>query len=185
MKSAPGNFCRTVSSLFRSQISTKPLPGEAQAWRTTSQSAAASRNFFPGSGLGRRAGTFAPFPQGQLCQQLGWPPASWHLDCDCTSRPFGQSSIPGPGQSAVRRLVMKANRVWIEIVTLSAGVAFGLTLALAIVGAAVVDENWRPAGCESCSNRRASISTRALRRSSIPSPQPVRSAAARMVACGR
>jgi hypothetical protein len=33
---------------------------------------------------------------------------------------------------------MKANRVWIEIVTLSAGVAFGLTLALAIVGAAVV-----------------------------------------------
>ena len=33
---------------------------------------------------------------------------------------------------------MKASRFWIEIVTLCAGVAFGLTLALAIVGAAVV-----------------------------------------------
>jgi len=33
---------------------------------------------------------------------------------------------------------MKATRFWIEIVTLCAGVAFGLALALAIVGAAVV-----------------------------------------------
>jgi hypothetical protein len=33
---------------------------------------------------------------------------------------------------------MKASRFWIEIVTLCAGVAFGLSLALAILGAAVV-----------------------------------------------
>ena len=33
---------------------------------------------------------------------------------------------------------MKATRFWIEILTLCAGVAFGLALALAIVGAAVV-----------------------------------------------
>jgi len=33
---------------------------------------------------------------------------------------------------------MKATRFWIEILTLCAGVAFGLGLALAIVGAAVV-----------------------------------------------
>jgi len=33
---------------------------------------------------------------------------------------------------------MKAPRFWIEILTLCAGVAFGLALALAIVGAAVV-----------------------------------------------
>jgi hypothetical protein len=33
---------------------------------------------------------------------------------------------------------MKRNRFWIEIITLCAGVAFGLALALAIVGAAVV-----------------------------------------------
>ena len=33
---------------------------------------------------------------------------------------------------------MKGNRFWIEIITLCAGVAFGLVLALAIVGGAVV-----------------------------------------------
>lgn len=33
---------------------------------------------------------------------------------------------------------MKANRFWIEIITLCAGLAFGLVLALVVVGAAVV-----------------------------------------------
>jgi hypothetical protein len=33
---------------------------------------------------------------------------------------------------------MKGNRFWIEIITICAGVAFGLALALAVVGAAVV-----------------------------------------------
>jgi hypothetical protein len=47
-------------------------------------------------------------------------------------------SIREPVQAVVRRLVMKATRFWIEILTLCAGVAFGLALALAIVGAAVV-----------------------------------------------
>ena len=39
---------------------------------------------------------------------------------------------------------MKANRFWIEIITLCAGVAFGLALALAIVGAAVVASGQTP-----------------------------------------
>ncbi len=39
---------------------------------------------------------------------------------------------------------MKANRFWIEIITLCAGVAFGLGLALAIVGAAVVASGQTP-----------------------------------------
>jgi hypothetical protein len=39
---------------------------------------------------------------------------------------------------------MKANRFWIEIITLCAGVAFGLALALAIVGAAVVVSGQTP-----------------------------------------
>jgi hypothetical protein len=94
--------------------------------------------FFSRFGLGKTRRPFAPLPQSQLCQQLRWSPLAWHLDCDSTGTPFGQSSIPWPGQAAVRRLVMKANRFWIEIVTLCAGVAFGLALALAIVGATVV-----------------------------------------------
>jgi len=39
---------------------------------------------------------------------------------------------------------MKANRFWIEVITLCAGVAFGLALALAIVGAAVVASGQTP-----------------------------------------
>jgi len=39
---------------------------------------------------------------------------------------------------------MKASRFWIEIITLCAGVAFGLALALAIVGGAVVASGQTP-----------------------------------------
>jgi hypothetical protein len=39
---------------------------------------------------------------------------------------------------------MKANRLWIEIIALCAGVAFGLALALAIVGGAVVASGQTP-----------------------------------------
>jgi len=39
---------------------------------------------------------------------------------------------------------MKANRFWIEIITLCAGVAFGLGLALAIIGAAVMASGQTP-----------------------------------------
>ena len=39
---------------------------------------------------------------------------------------------------------MKANRFWIEIITLCAGVAFGVALALAIVGVAVVASGQTP-----------------------------------------
>ena len=39
---------------------------------------------------------------------------------------------------------MSANRFWIEILTLCAGIAFGIALALAIVGAAVVASGQPP-----------------------------------------
>jgi hypothetical protein len=67
-----------------------------------------------------------PFHKVNLLNSFGALPV-WHFDCDCTA-----------ARVAVRRLVMRKSRFWIEVITLGAGAAFGLALALAFVGAVVV-----------------------------------------------
>jgi hypothetical protein len=67
-----------------------------------------------------------PFHKVSLLNSFGAPPV-WHFDCDCIGT-----------RVAVWRLVMRKNRFWIEVITLCAGAAFGLALALAFVGAVVV-----------------------------------------------
>jgi len=81
---------------------------------------------------------FSPFELGKLCSAMRTfhkvsllnsfgAPSVWHFDCDCIGT-----------RVAVWRPVMRKNRFWIEVITLCAGAAFGLALALAFVGAVVV-----------------------------------------------
>ena len=107
-------FCETVSSLFPP----KRMCGGA------------SGNFFQRSDSQSCAEPFAHFRKISPVSNLG---ATTHAGMSIATElvaPYGRAFDSSACPAAVRRVIMKATRFWIEILTLGAGVAFGLALAL-------------------------------------------------------